>query len=133
MDEIAEKQRQREQELEERERLRREAILGSSSESPVRPSDLIGGGHQSDSGTAAAPAAAATATAALSTGKYVPKFKQRLDNSGQAPPPESDRWGNGRADERSQPSDRWRNDDRQPTYGFGSGSGSRSSWSSSRR
>ncbi|KAL3515996.1 hypothetical protein ACH5RR_022898 [Cinchona calisaya] len=125
LDEIAEKQRRREQELEERERMRREAILGRSNEGPVRPSDLNGGGCQSDSGTAAAPeaaAAAAATTAAPSTGKYVPKFKQRLDNSGQAPAPDSDRWGNGRSD------------DRRPTYGFGGGgSGSRSSWSSSRR
>lgn len=119
---MAEKQRQREQEIEER--------LRKSSDGPARHSDLNGGGSGSDSRTSAA---APAASAAPPPGKYVPKFKQQLDNSGQGPTPDSMQWGNGRADERSQPSDRWRSDDRRPTYGFGGGSGSRSSWSSSRR
>lgn len=122
LDRIAEKQRQREQEIEER--------LRKSSEGPARHSDLNGGGSGSDSRTSAT---APAASAGPPPGKYVPKFKQRLDNSGQGPTPDSMQWGNGRADERSQPSDRWRSDDRRPTYGFGGGSGSRSSWSSSSR
>lgn len=119
LDEIAEKQRQREQELEEKERLRREAILGRSSEGPLRP-DSTGVVRPSDSGPAptAETAADAAETAASAPAKYVPKFKLRLDNSGQASAPDSERWGNGRPDDR-QPSDRPRG------YGFGSGSSSR--------
>lgn len=124
LDRMAEKQRQREQEIEERERLRK------SSDGPARQSDLSGGGNEYDSRTSAA---APAATAAPSPGKYVPKFKQRLDNSGQGPASDTVQWGNGQADERYQPSDRWRSDDRRPTYGFGGSSSSRSSWSSSRR
>ncbi|KAI3448526.1 hypothetical protein Pfo_005191 [Paulownia fortunei] len=89
LDEIAEKQKQSDRELEERERLRREAILGRAMDGPPRP-DLPGaqpmnghprpelpvGTRPSDSGTAAAPAAPSPA-------KYVPKFlaKTKEENS----------------------------------------------------
>uniref|UniRef100_A0A5B6YH07 Eukaryotic translation initiation factor 3 subunit A n=1 Tax=Davidia involucrata TaxID=16924 RepID=A0A5B6YH07_DAVIN len=134
LDEIAEKQRKRELELEERERQRREALLGRSGEGLSRPSELPGGSRPLESGSAAPAAAAAAAAPAPAPGRYVPKFLQRqAENSGQAPPAEPDRWGSRRQDDRtSQPSDRWgRSDDRRPSFG-GAGSGSRSSWSSSR-
>jgi translation initiation factor 3 subunit A len=137
LDEIAEKQRQRERELDEKERLRREALLGRSAEGPLKPSEPPALARPLDSGHAAAPAAAA-AVAAPSPGKYVPKFK-RAESSGQAPPPESNRWGSSssRQDDRiSQTGDRWRSDDRRSSGGssFGGGGGSRfaSTWSSSR-
>ncbi|KAF3447821.1 hypothetical protein FNV43_RR08527 [Rhamnella rubrinervis] len=83
-------------------------------------------------GPAAPSAIAATAaatTAAPTSGKYVPRFRlQNAEGSGQAAPPEPDRWGSRRQDDRPpQPTDRWRSDDRRPSFG-----GSRSSWSSSR-
>ncbi|XVF05993.1 hypothetical protein REPUB_Repub06bG0009600 [Reevesia pubescens] len=88
MDEIAEKQRQREQELEEKERLRREALLGRSTEGLSRPSELPAGLRTTEPGVAA-PAAAA----APSSGKYVPRFRrERPESSGPAPPSEPDRW-----------------------------------------
>ncbi|KAH7542989.1 eukaryotic translation initiation factor 3 subunit A [Ziziphus jujuba] len=127
LDEIAAKQRQRELELEEKERQRKEALLGRSTAAaaaeipPARPVEP----------GATAPAAPAAAAAASSSGKYVPRFRRQIaEGSGQAPPPEPDRWGSGRQDDRpSQPSDRWRSsgDDRRPSFGS-----SRSSWSSSR-
>ncbi|KAK9277106.1 hypothetical protein L1049_006645 [Liquidambar formosana] len=136
LDEIAEKQRQRERELEEKERLRREALLGRSTE-PPRTSDLPVGARPLEPVAAAPPNAIAPAAAAASAparAKYVPPKlrRERTEGSGQAPPAESDRWGSSRQDDRmSQPSDRWRSDDRRPTFG-GSGSSRSSTWSSSR-
>ncbi|KAF3449232.1 hypothetical protein FNV43_RR09960 [Rhamnella rubrinervis] len=115
LDEIAEKQRQREREAEEKEKLRREQLLGRSTAAAAEiPSTR--------------PVEPVAAAAAPSPGKYVPKFRrQNAEGSGQAPP-EPDRWGSSRPDDRlSQPGDRWRSDDRRPSLG-----GSRSSWSSSR-
>ncbi|KAK6915640.1 Proteasome component (PCI) domain, partial [Dillenia turbinata] len=137
LDEIAEKQRQRERELEEKERLRRESVLWRSSDGAPRPSETPTGGRLVEP-TPAAPAAVAAATAAPAPaaaaaptpGKYVPKFR-RTEVSGQAPPPEPDRWGSRYDDHMPPSTDRWRNDDRRPY--FGSGGGPRSStWSSSR-
>lgn len=139
LDEIAEKQRQRERELEEKERLRREALLGRPTEGPLKPSQPPTSPHPLDTGSAAvpAPAAAAAAAAAPSSGKFVPRFRRGSESSGQAPPPESDRWGSSssRQDDRmSQAGDRWRSDDRRSSGGssFGGAGGSRSTWSSSR-
>lgn len=137
LDEIAEKQRQRERELEEKERKRRESLLGRSSNGLSEPTV---GSHPLEPGavapatatTTASAAAATTASAAAATaGKYVPKFRrERTEDSGQAPPSEPDRWGSSRQDDpTSQPSDRWRTEDRRPSFG---GGGSRSTWSSSR-
>lgn len=131
LDEIAEKQRQRERELEEKERQRREALLGRSTDGPSRPSEPVGSRPSEPVATAPAAAAAATgAGAPPAAGKYVPRFR-RPEVSAQAPPAEPDRWGSSRQDDRtSQPSDRWRSDDRKPS--FGAGGGSKSTWSSSR-
>lgn len=122
MDEIAEKQRQRERELEERERLRREAILGGQPTNGRPELPAVGSGHTSETGIAVA--------AAPSPGKYVPKFKQRLEPSGHSPPPDAaaDKWGSsGHRPSHTPPGDRWRSS-------FGGGSRSTtSSWSSSRR
>ncbi|XP_042491629.1 eukaryotic translation initiation factor 3 subunit A-like [Macadamia integrifolia] len=123
LDEIAEKQRQRERELEEKERLRREALLARSVEPPLRSAEPPVVVHQTE------PVAAAAA-AAPNPGKYVPRFKRdKVDASGVAPSSEPDRWG--RHDDRPpQSSDRWRSDDRRSFSGSG---GARSStWSSSR-
>ncbi|XP_015897687.3 eukaryotic translation initiation factor 3 subunit A [Ziziphus jujuba] len=125
LDEIAERQRQREQELEEKERQRREALLGRSTAAAEIPSS-----RPAEPAPAAVSAPAAAAAAATSTGKYVPRFRRQIaEGSGQAPPPEPDRWGSSRHDDRPSqpPNDKWRSDDRRPTLG-----GSRSSWSSSR-
>lgn len=146
LDEIAEKQRQRERELEEKERLRREALLGRSTEVSLKPSETPAVARPLESGSAvpvaaaAAPAAtAAAAGAAAAPGKYVPRFRrgERTESSGQAPPPESDRWVSSRQDDRMSqpPGDRWRSDDRRSSGGssFGGGaSRSASTWSSSR-
>ena len=136
LDEIAEKQRQRERELEEKERLRREALLGRPTEGPLKPSQPPTSPRPLDTGSAAVPAPAAAA-AAPSSGKYVPRFRRGSESSGQAPTPESDRWGSSssRQDDRmSQAGDRWRSDDRRSSGGssFGGAGGSRSTWSSSR-
>ena len=81
--------------MEEKERLRREALLGRSTEGISRPSDLPSGSHPSEP-EAAVPAAAPT------PGKYVPRFKrERAD--GPPPPSEPDRWGRAPASQ----SDRW--------------------------
>ncbi|KAG1365293.1 putative Eukaryotic translation initiation factor 3 subunit A [Cocos nucifera] len=124
LDAIAERQRQRERELEEREKLRRDALLGKTAEPPSRPTDPVSGPRLSE------PVAAAAA--ASSAGKYVLKFRRERAEGLQAASPEPDRWG--RQDDRQpQSGDRWRSDDRRPSYG---GGGSRlpssSSWSSSR-
>ncbi|KAK6911617.1 Proteasome component (PCI) domain [Dillenia turbinata] len=129
LDEIAEKQRQRELELEEKERSRRESLLWRSSDSAPRPSETPTGGRLVEPAPAAPAAVAAVAAAAPTPGKYVPRYR-RTEGSGQAPPMESDRWGSRYEDRTSQSTDRWRNDDRRPS--FGSGGGSRSTWSSSR-
>ena len=129
MDEIAEKQRQRERELEEKERLRKQSLFGAarSADAPARP-DIAPGSRPLESGTAApAAAAAAAAAAAPSPAKYVPKFRRTEGSSPNAPPPESDRWGGSRADNRPSQPDSWRSDDRRPALGS-----SRTSWSSSR-
>ncbi|KAL9248868.1 Eukaryotic translation initiation factor 3 subunit A-like protein [Drosera capensis] len=134
LDEIAEKQRQREREAEEKERLRRESLLGRSTEPFSRPSDPLGNAQP-------VPAVAAPA-ATPAPGKYVPRHLRQQPAVGPAPPPELDRWGGGRRDDRPA-TDRWRNDssrsfgggsrdDRRPPGGSGSGSGSGSTWSSSR-
>lgn len=111
LDKIAEIQRQREQEIEERRK---------ANEGLARPSEVSGGSRPLEAAPAptAAPAAAA---AAPTPGKYVPRFRRA---EGQAPPPEPDRWGSGRQDDRALPppgGDRWR----------GSG-GQRQSWGASR-
>ncbi|KAG7964737.1 hypothetical protein I3843_09G185500 [Carya illinoinensis] len=125
LDEIAEKQRQRERELEEKERQRREALLGKSTEVPLKASEPPAVARPSESGSAA-PAAAAAAAAA--PGKYVPRFKR--ESSGPAAPPEPDRWGGNRQDDRTpQAGDRWRSDDRRFSSG---GPRFASTWSSSR-
>ncbi|GMH20517.1 hypothetical protein Nepgr_022358 [Nepenthes gracilis] len=134
MDEIAEKQRQRERELDEKERIRREQLRGRSTEPTIMPSGPLGAAHP-DLGIIA-PAAAAPSPA---PGKYVPRFKRQSEGAAaQAPTPEPDRWGSGRHDDR--PSDRWRSDDsrsfgsgsRDERRPFGGGGSSRSTWSSSR-
>ncbi|KAL6564794.1 Eukaryotic translation initiation factor 3 subunit A [Orobanche minor] len=109
LDEIAEKQRQRERELEEKGRQWKEEILAKSSASPSR-TDV----------SAAAPSA-------QPTGKYVPRFKRAAaDSGGPVPtpvqtPPETDKWSSGsRLDDRG---DRWRDDRR---------AGPRPTWQSSR-
>ncbi|KAJ8627303.1 hypothetical protein MRB53_020610 [Persea americana] len=126
LDEIAERQRQREKELEEKERLRKESLLGRSLDMPLQQVDHANGARPSE------PVADAASAAAPASGKYVPKFlRGRTEGPGVAPPPEPDRWG--RSDNRPpQSSDRWRSDDRKPSFS-GTGGGSRSSWSSSRR
>ncbi|XP_031381729.1 eukaryotic translation initiation factor 3 subunit A-like [Punica granatum] len=122
LDEIAEKQRQRERELEEKARLEKEAVLGRTAE-PTRPFEPPVGARPVEPPAAAAAAAPAP-------GKYVPKFRRGSGES-TAPPPEPDRWGGGRQDDRAPPDgDRWRSgDDHRTSFG---GSSSRSSWSSSR-
>ncbi|KAJ7977898.1 Eukaryotic translation initiation factor 3 subunit A [Quillaja saponaria] len=121
LDEIAERQRQRELELEEKERLRREALLRGSAEVSSRPNEPPPPDSRPVEPVAAAPSPAPE--------KYVPRFR-RSEGSGQAPPPsEPDRWGRNRSDDRpSQPSDKWRSDDRRPSFG----GSPRSTWSSSK-
>lgn len=114
-------------ELEEKERREKEEILRRPTAVLPKPAEPPTLGRPTElGGTAPVPAAAAAAPAA---GKYVPRHLRGIvDAPGQAPPPETDRWsGTG-----SKPDDRpsWR-DERKPTS-FG-GSGSRTSWSSSRR
>ncbi|GAA0152888.1 translation initiation factor [Lithospermum erythrorhizon] len=82
LDQIAAKQRQREMELEEKERLRKEELLGRSPEPTAR--SALPDGPPPDSGSAAA----APAQGAPSPARYVPKFRRAgPDNSRQAPPP----------------------------------------------
>lgn len=124
LDEIVERQRQRERELEEKEKQWKESILGPSR--PVEPPPAS---------IHVEPVVAAATTPAANPGRYVPKFlRERTEGSGAAPPPEPERWGSrGRQDDRySQPSDRWRNDERRPSAFGSGGGGSRSTWSSSR-
>lgn len=109
LDEIAEKQRRREQEVEEK---RTSKALARYSELPVVSRPLE---------TPATPEVApvAPAVAAPAPGKYVPRFRQ----AAQAPPPEPDRWGSGRQNDQTPPpvGDRWRG-----------GGGQRQPWTSSR-
>ncbi|KAG4189123.1 hypothetical protein ERO13_A08G207600v2 [Gossypium hirsutum] len=136
MDEIAEKQRQRERELEEKERLRREALLGRAPEGISRPSELPAGSRTTEP-VVATPAAAA---AAPTTGKYVPKFRLRPESSGPAPPSEPDRWGKPAPGSRAPPqdSDRLAGGGSRATppdsnrFGGGSGSSKAEPWRSSR-
>ncbi|KAF8396847.1 hypothetical protein HHK36_018482 [Tetracentron sinense] len=119
LDEIADRQRQRDKELEEKERLNKEALLGRSAEVPPRPAEPPAGDHLPETVAAAA---------APTPGKYVPKFRrERTESSGLAAP---DRWG--RQDDRPpQSGDRWRSDDRKSSFSGGGGTRS-STWSSSR-
>ncbi|KAL0534808.1 hypothetical protein IC582_029102 [Cucumis melo] len=129
LDEIAEKQRQRERELEEKERLRKESLFGSSARSgdaPARP-DVAPSARPLDPRTAAPAAAAAAAAAATSPAKYVPKFRRNEGSTPDAPLSESGRWGSSRPDNRPSRPDSWRNDDSRSAFGS-----SRPSWSSSR-
>ncbi|XP_073150120.1 eukaryotic translation initiation factor 3 subunit A-like [Henckelia pumila] len=129
LDEIAEKQRQRELELEEKEMKRREELLGRSSSvfSKTETSALT---HPAD----ATPAVPVAVDAAPSPGKYVPRFRKMAaegGGGGQAPPT-ADKWSSGsRMDNRPpQQSDRWQDDRRSPLGGVGSSL--RQSWSSTR-
>ncbi|CAJ2632755.1 unnamed protein product [Trifolium pratense] len=109
LDAIAEKQKQREREIEEKaEREKREALLGRPTEPALRPYEPPA--RPLESG--AAPAAAAASSA---PGKYVPKFRRGGADTTRAPPPEADRWGNSS----SKPDgDRW---DRNSSFGSGGG------------
>ena len=124
--------------MEERERQRREALLGRTSDLPTKPAEPVSGARPSEPVPAPA-AAAAAAAAAPAPGKYVPRFKRSGESAAPHPPePErTDRWG--RPDDRPPPSnDRWgrsdgRPDDRRPAFGGGSRlSSSSSTWSSRR-
>ncbi|CAL4951129.1 unnamed protein product [Urochloa decumbens] len=97
LDAIAEKQRQREGELEEKEKMRKEQLLRGSE--PMRVPD-VAPVAQPPREPAAAPVAAAAAAAAPAPapGRYVPKFKRSSDSSSSAggsqrPMREDDRWG----------------------------------------
>ncbi|XP_073310758.1 eukaryotic translation initiation factor 3 subunit A-like [Primulina huaijiensis] len=125
LDEIAEKQRQRELELEEKERLRREELLRGSAPAPSRTEPSVMS-HPVE-------AAPAPIAAAPSAGVYVPRFRRASaegGGGGQAPPPETDKWSTGRRidDRAPQFGDRWR-DERKPALGGGA---SRPTWSNSR-
>ncbi|KAF5739893.1 eukaryotic translation initiation factor 3 subunit A [Tripterygium wilfordii] len=123
LEEIFKRQKQRDLELEEKERLRKEALLGRSTDGPSRFSES----RPLETGAAAAAASSTPVAApAPGPGKYVPRFRrERVDGGGQAPPPEPDRWGSRSDDRPPQSSDRWRSDDRKPSYGS-------KGWSSSR-
>lgn len=97
---------------------------------PLRQVEHANGARMPEPVAAAAAAAPAAGTTA---GKYVPRFRRdKSEGSGAAPPPEPDRWG--RSDDRpSQPGDRWRGEDRRQPSFSGAATGSRPSWSSSRR
>ncbi|KAE8728469.1 Eukaryotic translation initiation factor 3 subunit A [Hibiscus syriacus] len=122
LDEIAEKQRQRERELEEKERLRREALLGNSNEGLSRPSELPFKLSTEPGVVAPAP----------SSGKYVPRFRREKTESS-APPSEPDRWTRSALSESNRrpagsrtpsQSDRWTSGSRDPppdSDHFGSG------------
>ncbi|XP_075486556.1 eukaryotic translation initiation factor 3 subunit A-like [Primulina tabacum] len=125
LDEIAEKQRQRELELEEKERLRREELLRGSAPAPSRTEPSVMS-HPVE-------AAPAPIAAAPSAGVYVPRFRRASaegGGGGQAPPPETDKWSTGRRmdDRAPQFGDRWR-DEPKPALGGGA---SRPTWSNSR-
>ncbi|KAL0730747.1 hypothetical protein Bca4012_026841 [Brassica carinata] len=108
LDEIAEKQRQRERELEEKEKKRREELLKGTNAPPAEPAVA----------TAAAPPTVAPASGA---GKYVPRFKRQTAEASapaaatpaaesdrwanRGPPPADDHWGSNRGP--TQKPDRW--------------------------
>ncbi|CAO2832065.1 unnamed protein product [Amaranthus hypochondriacus] len=121
LDEIAEKQRQRERELEEKERLRKQEILAGEAARPSETSDR----PQPEAAQVVAPAAAAAAAPA--PGKYVPRHLREktavVSSSLQAPPAEPDRWG--RRDDNHPSADRWRSDDRQSSGSGAFGGSSR--------
>ncbi|PKA45951.1 Eukaryotic translation initiation factor 3 subunit A [Apostasia shenzhenica] len=127
LDEIAEKQRQREKELEEKERLRRESLLSRGTEPLPRPSDSVGSPQPREPITAAA-------SVEPTGGKYVPRFRREKTDG--APTTELERWG--RTDERPPPpsGDRWRSDrddrDRRSSFGGSRLPSSASTWASSR-
>ncbi|XP_047330437.1 eukaryotic translation initiation factor 3 subunit A-like [Impatiens glandulifera] len=111
LDEIAEKQRQREKELEEKERVRRENIFRRPADEPIRPSVDVPGDAtaQVEPSPAVAAPAAAAAAAAPAGGKYVPRFRlSKPDGDGQAPPPAAGggRWGSGANRDERRDSDR---------------------------
>ncbi|XAR52665.1 hypothetical protein NMG60_11020847 [Bertholletia excelsa] len=114
---------------EEAERKRKE-----EAERRAKPSDLPTGAHPTEAGVAS-PAVAVAVAASATTGKYVPRFRREQANSRPGLSPEPDRWGSNRQDGRMSQShgDSWRSDDCRPSFGSGSGSGSRSCWTSSRR
>ncbi|KZV27698.1 eukaryotic translation initiation factor 3 subunit A-like, partial [Dorcoceras hygrometricum] len=127
LDEIAEKQRQRELELEEKENKRREELLGRSSMFSKAETSALN--YPAD----ATPAVPVAVDAASSPAKYVPKFRKMAAEfgGGQAPPRADKCFAGSKIDDRlPQQSDRWR-DDRRPSYGGGNSS-SRQSWSSTR-
>lgn len=120
LDEIAERQRQRERELEEKERLRKEALLGRSSDGFSRP-------YEPPTREPVAAPAAAAAASGPTPGKYIPRhLRERTETTGQAPPPQPDRWGSGgrRSEAFGQPAGSVDADRRggRRTDGFGSGS-----------
>ncbi|XP_073037677.1 eukaryotic translation initiation factor 3 subunit A-like isoform X1 [Primulina eburnea] len=127
LDEIAEKQRQRELELEEKEIKRRDELLRKSS-SMFSKTETPALTHPAD----AKPAVPVAVDATPSTGKYVPRFRMAAEGGGGQAPPTADKWSTGSRmdDHPPQQSDRWR-DDRRPSFG-GGGSSSRQSWSSTR-
>lgn len=118
LDEITEKQMQRELELEEKEKKRRDELLTKSSSmfSKTETSALT---QPAD----AKPAVPVAVDAAPSTGRYVPRFRMAAEGGGGQTPPTADKWSTGsRMDERPrQQSDRWR-DDRRPSFGGGGSS-----------
>ncbi|CAH1419341.1 unnamed protein product [Lactuca virosa] len=127
LDEIPERQRKREQELEERERLRKEAILRGTPpplNGPTRPSELPAVGVSAPAAAAAAPAAAGGGSGG---GKYVPSFRRGGAAETRAAQP--DRWGSGKQEEREVAplSDKWR----PSSFGGGASGGGGKSWSSS--
>ncbi|KAK6145005.1 hypothetical protein DH2020_021825 [Rehmannia glutinosa] len=114
-------------ELEEKERQRREELLGRSART-TEPSSAMT--HPPP--TEVAPAASAAVPS--SAGKYVPRFKRTAAAEGGAQaPPETDKWSAGsRIDDRTpQHGDRWR-DDRRTAFGGGPGGPLRSTWQSSK-
>ena len=99
-------------------------MLRGTTDGLSKPSEPPSATHPSET----AANGAATAAPPPSSGKYVPKFRRpNAEASAQTPPPEPDRWASRQDDrDRDRPSqlgDRWRS----------GGSGSRSTWSSSRR
>ncbi|KAG0494571.1 hypothetical protein HPP92_005565 [Vanilla planifolia] len=129
LDEMAERQRQRDRELEEKERMRRETLPGKTADPLSRPATTVTAPRPMEP-VAVAAAASATATAPA-PGKYVPKFR-REGAASTNPSPEPDRW-RGPDERPPQSSDKWRTDDRDRRSTVGSRfSSSSSSWSSSR-
>lgn len=140
LDEIAEKQRHREKELEEKEKQWKNEVLGRAAAVPPRaepaaqPVEVAAGAPASAPAAAAAAAAPAPAPAATA-GKYVPRHKRVAAEAPAQPPPEADRWsaGGSRADDRTPQTgggDRWR-DDRRPAASS-LGAPRSSTWQSSR-